>query len=349
VRREARPDRTYPVVRREASPQNGSGVVGMRETALNPAAMARPAVAGGTRVLNAFTIDVEDYFQVSAFDDYVARTSWTSFESRVCRNTERLLDIMAAANTRGTFFVLGWVAEQYPDLVRRISRAGHELASHGYEHRLVYEITPEAFREDLRRARGAIEAAAGVPVLGYRAPSFSITRDSLWALDVLIEEGYVYDASIYPIRHDRYGIPDWSRHMHVIARRHGQLWEVPGSTVRLGGMNLPIGGGGYFRLLPYGWTSRGIDRLNASEGRPAVFYLHPWEIDPQQPRLPVRLSAMTEFRHYRNLDKTETRLRRLLKEFAFGPVSEVLGLDSAPTVATPAFWDSPKAKRLAWD
>jgi len=314
---------------------------------INDGATARPVMAGA-RVLNAMTVDVEDYFQVSAFDDYVPRTSWSSFESRVCRNTERLLDIMDAAGTRGTFFVLGWVAEQYPDLVRTISLAGHELASHGYAHRLVYEITPEAFREDLRRARGAIEAAAGVPVLGYRAPSFSITRDSLWALDVLVEEGYVYDASIYPIRHDRYGIPDWSRHPHVISRRHGRIWEVPGSTVRLGGMNLPIGGGGYFRLLPYGWTNRGIDRLNASEGRPAVFYLHPWEIDPEQPRLPVRLSAMTEFRHYRNLNKTETRLRRLLKEFAFGPVSEVLNFGPA-TPANPILWESPKTKRLSWD
>jgi polysaccharide deacetylase family protein (PEP-CTERM system associated) len=275
-----------------------------------------------TSVLNAMTVDVEDYFQVSAFEDTVCRTRWHAFESRVCRNTERLLEVFDQAGVQATFFVLGWVAEQFPDLVRQIRLGGHELASHGYAHRLVYEQTPQEFRDDLRRAKAALESAAGVPILGYRAPSYSITRESLWALDALIEEGYVYDASIYPIHHDRYGIPDWPRHVHRVERPGGSLWELPGSTVRWAGMNFPMGGGGYFRLLPYGWTRLGIERLNDTEQRPAIFYLHPWEIDPGQPRIPT--SGLTQVRHYRNLAKTETRLRRMLREFRFGRVSDVL-------------------------
>jgi polysaccharide deacetylase family protein (PEP-CTERM system associated) len=274
------------------------------------------------RILNAMTVDVEDYFQVSAFEAVVPRSSWASRESRVSGNTDRLLEMFDAAGVRATFFVLGWVAEQYPELVRRIASAGHELASHSFHHQLVYSLTPDAFREDLRRARAAIEDAAGVRVLGYRAPSYSITRDSLWALDVLIEEEYTYDSSIYPIRHDRYGIPEWDRAIHRIHRPAGTLWELPGSTVRMGGTNLPIGGGGYFRLLPYGWTSRGIRRLNELERQPAVFYLHPWEIDPDQPRIPA--GRLSRFRHYRNLAKTERRLQHLLRQFRFGTVSEVL-------------------------
>ena len=293
--------------------------------------VSAPTLRDG-EVVNALTVDVEDYFQVSAFDRQVSRAQWESLESRVCRNTDRLLEIFADADVRATFFVLGWVAEQFPDLVRRIAMGGHEVASHGHGHRLVYDTTPAEFREDLRRARAALEAAAGTPILGYRAPSFSITRQSLWALDVLIDEGYVYDASIYPVRHDRYGIPDWPRHIHRVEREGGSLWEFPGSTVRLGRTNLAIGGGGYFRLLPYGWTRNGINRLNRREQQPAVFYLHPWEIDPDQPRIPC--GSLTRFRHYANLGKTEDRLTRLLREFRFGTVSEVLGLTAA-TLATP--------------
>jgi polysaccharide deacetylase family protein (PEP-CTERM system associated) len=279
-------------------------------------------VAAQPRVLNAMTIDVEDYFQVSAFEARVPRSSWPSFESRVCRNTERLLALFDQAGIKATFFVLGWVAERFPELVRQITACGHELASHGYEHRLVYSQSPAEFREDLRRARGVLESAAGVPVLGYRAPSYSVVRDSLWALDVLIDEGYTYDSSIYPIRHDRYGIPEWDRHIHVVEREGGTIWELPGSTIRLAGTNLPIGGGGYFRLLPYAWTQHGIQRLNTVDGQPAIFYLHPWEIDPEQPRIPA--GRLSTFRHYRNLARTEDRLRRLLKEFAFGRVADVL-------------------------
>lgn len=273
-------------------------------------------------MLNALTVDVEDYFQVSAFMDIVSQDEWPSFESRVCRNTDRLLDIFADANVHATFFVLGWIAERFPDLVSRIHRAGHELASHSYDHGLVYDKTPDAFRADLRRARLAIEEAAGVTVTGYRAPSYSVVDRSLWALDVLVDEGYTYDSSIYPIRHDRYGIPAWPRHIQRIARKGGSLWELPGSTVRHFGTNMPMGGGGYFRLLPYRWTSMGIRRLNQREGRPAVFYLHPWEIDPEQPRL--KAGRLSRFRHYRNLDQTEPRLRRLLGEFRFGTVTQVL-------------------------
>jgi polysaccharide deacetylase family protein (PEP-CTERM system associated) len=284
--------------------------------------------------LNALTVDVEDYFHVSAFTDVVPRSQWDHLESRVCRNTERILDILSDAGVRATFFVLGWVAERHPDLVRRIHAAGHELASHSYEHRLVYDLTPNAFRQDLRRAKQAIEQASGVTVAGYRAPSFSITQASLWALDVLLDEGYRYDASIYPIRHDRYGIPDWDRHVSVVARKQRSLLEVPGSTVRRLGLNLPVGGGGYFRQFPYWWTASGIASLNTAEHAPAVFYLHPWEIDPDQPR--IRAGRLARLRHYRNLEKTESRLKRLLREFAFGTVSDVLALREWPLAYAPA-------------
>jgi polysaccharide deacetylase family protein (PEP-CTERM system associated) len=233
-----------------------------------------------------------------------------------------LLEILEQAGVHATFFVLGWVAERFPDLVRRIHAAGHELASHSYDHGLVYDKTPDSFRDDLRRARAAIEQAAGVAVTGFRAPSYSVTTRSLWALDVLAAEGYTYDSSIYPIRHDRYGIPDWDRHIHKLDLPGGTLWELPGSTVRRAGMNLPVGGGGYFRLMPYGWTRWGIGRINQEEQQRAVFYIHPWEVDPDQPQL--NGSAMSRFRHYRNLDRTEARLRRLLAEFRFGTISEVL-------------------------
>ena len=275
----------------------------------------------GTRVVNALTVDVEDYFQVSAFESHVPRGQWDRFESRVCRNTERLLDVFDEFGVNGTFFVLGWVAERHPALVRQIAARGHEIASHGYWHRLVYRTTPREFREDVRRAKAAIESACGMPVLGYRAPSFSITDRSIWALDILASEGFIYDASIYPIRHDRYGIPKAPRHAYRVSGPLG-IWELPGSTVRLGGQNLPIGGGGYFRLLPYGWTRRGIEHVNVREQKPVVFYLHPWEVDPEQPRLPATL--LSRFRHYRNLKETEPRLRRLLSEFEFGPALSLL-------------------------
>ncbi len=294
-------------------------------------------------ITNAMTVDVEDYYQVSAFERVVARDRWHEYESRVAANTDRLLGIFADASVRATFFVLGWVAERDSSIVQRIAAAGHEIASHGYGHRLVYDQTPQEFREDVRRGKALLEQSCGRPVLGYRAPSFSITDRSLWALDVLIEEGFVYDASIFPIRHDRYGIPTAPRHPFWVSHGVGSggvgrafgpakagqrdLLEIPGSTVRVAGVNLPVAGGGYFRLLPYWWTRFGIGRLNAAERRAAVFYLHPWELDPAQPRLEA--SRLSRFRHYRNLGETERRLRRLLGDFRFGPIADAI-LSPAP-------------------
>jgi polysaccharide deacetylase family protein (PEP-CTERM system associated) len=272
-------------------------------------------------IVNAMTIDVEDYFHVSVFDGLLPRHSWSQLESRVCANTERLLRIFEDTGTRATFFVLGLVAERYPSLVRTIADAGHEIASHGYGHRLVYDLTRRAFRDDIRRSKDLLESATGVPVLGYRAPSYSVTPRSLWALDVMIEEGFRYDASIFPIHHDRYGIPTSPRRPYLLQRER-LLVEAPGSTVRCGPLNLPIGGGGYFRILPYAWTRWGIRRLNQAERSPAIFYLHPWEIDSEQPRLAAPL--LGRFRHYYNLSKTEPRLRALLDEFAFAPLISVL-------------------------
>jgi polysaccharide deacetylase family protein (PEP-CTERM system associated) len=268
------------------------------------------------------SVDVEDYFHVSVFDGIVPRSTWERMESRVCANTDRLLDIFDDHGVRATFFVLGWVAERHPDLVRRIAARGHELASHGYAHRLVYDQTPAAFRQDVRRAKQILEDASGCAIGGYRAPSYSITPRSLWALDILIEEGYWYDASIFPIRHDRYGIPVSPREPFPIERESGALMEVPGSTVRVGPVNLPVAGGGYFRILPYWWTRWGISRLNDVDGQAAVFYLHPWEIDADQPRLSA--GWLGRFRHYRNLDQTESRLRSLLCDFSFGTVASLL-------------------------
>jgi polysaccharide deacetylase family protein (PEP-CTERM system associated) len=293
-----------------------------------------PGETGSTPIVNAMTVDVEDYFQVSAFDDVIARDQWDAMESRVCANTERLLGVLDDYGVRGTFFVLGWVAARHPRLVTSIAARGHELASHGFAHQLVYTQTPAAFREDIRRAKAVIEDAGGARVTGYRAPSFSITSRSLWALDILAEEGYEYDASIFPIRHDRYGIPSSPRHPYSVERGSLRLTEVPGSTVRVWGWNLPVGGGGYFRIFPYAWTRWGIKHLNVRESQPAIFYLHPWEIDPQQPRLAV--SGLSRFRHYRNLAKTERRLRLLLADFEFAPLASLLRrpLPSASPLAT---------------
>lgn len=287
-----------------------------------------------TQTINAMSIDVEDYFHVSAFEKTVRREDWPRFESRVEANTDRLLEIFDRAGVRATFFILGWVAERYPHLVRRIAAQQHEIACHSYAHQLVYDLSAEEFRADIRRAKDAIQAASGAAVLGYRAPSYSIVARSRWALDILAEEGYLYDASIFPIRHDRYGIPDAPRHVHAVECGNRAIWEVPGSTVRLNGVNLPVAGGGYFRILPYAWTRWGIRRLNVVEQRPAIFYLHPWEIDPGQPRLDG--SIMSRARHYWNLDRTEERLQRLLQDFRFEPIVDALHItntDVAPAGA----------------
>ena len=272
--------------------------------------------------VNAMSVDVEDYFQVSAFERVVTRAEWSGFESRVVANTRNLLELFQEHGVRSTFFVLGWVAERFPALVKEIASLGHEVASHGYHHELVYSLTPEQFRHDVRRAKHTLEDAAGCEVRGYRAPSFTVTKASLWALDVLIEEGHEYDASIFPIHHDRYGMPDAPRHPHVIDRAAGRIVEVPGSTVRLAGTNLPIAGGGYFRLLPYAWTRWGIRQVNQHDRQPVTFYLHPWEIDPGQPRFAV--SRATTLRHYTGLAKTRGRLGRLATDFQFDSIAAML-------------------------
>jgi polysaccharide deacetylase family protein (PEP-CTERM system associated) len=289
------------------------------------------------------TVDVEDYFHVSAFDGVLPRSEWDRMESRVVRNTERLLELFAETSVRATFFVLGWVAERHPALVRSILAGGHEVASHGYAHRLVYDLTPDMFRDDIRRSKRILEDAGGCAVEGYRAPSYSVTPRSLWALDILIDEGFHYDASIFPIHHDRYGIPVSPRHAYTLHRAAGEILEAPASTARWGPFNFPVAGGGYFRILPYEWTRWGISRINRLEQRAAIFYIHPWEIDPEQPRLSG--SVMSRFRHYRNLDQTESRLRRLVADFAFGPMTQVLGRTTAastnsaePAEALPYLW-----------
>ncbi len=273
------------------------------------------------RMLNALTIDVEDYFHVSGFESCVSRSQWDDFPLRVADNTHRLLDLLAAADVRATFFVLGWVAERRPDLVKDIAAAGHEIGSHGYWHRLIYNQTPEEFRTDVRQARDVLQEILGAAVTAYRAPSFSIIRDSLWALDVLLEEGFLLDSSIYPTRHDRYGIPGTPLGPHRIERRAGALWEFPPPVHRCIGRPFAVGGGGWFRLYPYILTRRWLRAINHA-GRPFAAYFHPWEIDPDQPRLsPGRMAA---FRHYVNLYRTEARLVRLLQDFRFATLSETL-------------------------
>jgi polysaccharide deacetylase family protein (PEP-CTERM system associated) len=272
-------------------------------------------------MLNALTIDVEEYFHVTNLDRCVARPQWEHMESRVEAGTYQLLDLLGEAGVRATFFVLGWVAERQARLVRRIQIEGHEIASHGYGHDLLYSLKPEEFRKDLRRSRRVLEDVIGKPVTMYRAPSFSIVPGTLWALDVLIEEGYVLDSSIYPTRHDRYGIPGAPLEPYRIEREVGHIWEFPPPVWPILGWPVPVGGGGYFRLYPYALTKWALHRINAS-GRPFAFYLHPWEVDTEQPRL--RPGFPRGFRHYVNLHRTEDRLRRLLQEFPFGTISQAL-------------------------
>ena len=280
---------------------------------------------------NALTIDVEDYFQVTAFEGVVGRDDWPAYPSRVENNTRRVMDLLDEYGLKGTFFVLGWVARRFPQLVREIFTNGHEVASHGYDHALVYKLSPEEFRQDLRRAKATLEDVTNRPVLGYRAPSYSITAKSLWALDILIDEGFVYDSSIFPIHHDTYGIPGAQRFPHVIRRENGTILEFPLTTLHMSlpgrRMALPIAGGGYLRLLPAGMIHWGMRRINVVEGQPAVLYFHPWEIDPDQPR--IRACLRSRFRHYVNLDLTEDKLRVLFKGLEFGSMSDVLSLNGS--------------------
>ena len=275
-----------------------------------------------TQIANALTIDVEDYFQVAALAEAVRREGWDSMEYRVEANTRRLLELLERHNTRATFFTLGWVAEKSPQLVREIQKAGHEVASHGYSHQLIYNQTPEVFREETRRSKQILEDIIGEPVTGYRAASYSITNQSRWALDILAEEGFTWDSSIFPVHHDRYGMPGAPRWPHRLKTDKGhELAEFPLSTLKFPGYTLPIAGGGYFRLFPYWFSRWGLGSINR-QGQPFVFYLHPWEIDPGQPRLDVKW--FSRFRHYNNLDVCEHRLDQLLGHFPFTTVSNVL-------------------------
>lgn len=281
--------------------------------------------------LNALTVDVEDYFQVAALAEAVSTDDWDSMEYRVEQNTDRLLELFDQQQVKSTFFVLGWVAERSPELVRRIKAGGHEIASHGYSHQLIYKQQPDVFREETRRSKQILEDIIGEPIHGYRAASYSITAQSKWALDILVDEGFTWDSSIFPVHHDRYGMPGTPEKPYILeAPSGGSLKEFPLSTCPVGNYRLPIAGGGYFRLYPYFLSRWGLGKINRA-GEPFIFYLHPWEVDPGQPRL--RVSALSRFRHYNNLSVCFDRLQRLLKDFRFGTVSEVM--DSLNLNATP--------------
>ncbi|MEM7254248.1 MAG: XrtA system polysaccharide deacetylase [Pseudomonadota bacterium] len=284
------------------------------------------APLGPDDIRNAMTVDVEEYFQVSAFANQVDPEAWTTLPSRVVESVERILATFDEFGVRATFFVLGWIAEQHPSLVRRIANEGHEVASHGYAHVRVTDQEPEQFRADVLRTKSILEDTTGIPVRGYRAASFSINASNLWAHEVLAETGHEYSSSIYPGNHDHYGMPGASR--FAFCPNENGVLEIPVTTVVSGGRRLPAGGGGYFRLLPYRYFSWAVSRVNGSDQRAAIFYFHPWEIDPEQPRM-QNLPLKTRFRHYVNLSRFESRLRRLLGDFRWGPSCEVFELESA--------------------
>lgn len=290
-------------------------------------------VAASEPIVNAFSVDVEDWYQVADLEAVVPLDTWASQEVRIGRNTDRVLALLEEASVRGTFFILTWNAERDPGLVRRIADAGHEIASHGHAHRLVYTQTPEAFRADVARSKAILEDIIQRPVLGYRAPSFSITERSRWAIDVLIDEGFAYDSSVFPIRDPLYGMAGAKRFRHTLSGEGGRtLLEVPPSTMRVLGRNLATGGGGYFRVFPYAYTRWSMRRINQSDGEPAIFYIHPWELDPDQPVLRTR-GHRGFSTHYVNLSQTEPRLRRLFEDFRFAPIRELLDAPVSPSGA----------------
>lgn len=292
------------------------------------------------------SIDVEDYFHVSAFEDCSPPESWHVFESRVERNTGKILDILDEFDVKATFFVLGWVARSAPKLVRRIAESGHEIASHGFHHRRIPLQDRKSFREDIRSSKSLLEDLSGTLVKGYRAPSYSINRDSLWAFDELTEAGYLYDSSVFPVKHDYYGISDWPCKPFPLQKaedgswqpgfEHDDCWdifEIPITTLEKAGRNIPVAGGGYFRLYPYALSRSFLGQINSNNNRPFVFYIHPWEFDPEQPRM-KQAGWKSKFRHYLNLHKTEKRFIRLLEDFNFSTIDdflshrEISGLDS---------------------
>jgi polysaccharide deacetylase family protein (PEP-CTERM system associated) len=273
------------------------------------------------KVTNCLSFDIEEHFQVSGFASPMRRRHWHQFGSRVEANVAKILALLDLAQVRATFFVLGWVAERHPHLVKSLAERGHEIASHGYAHELVYGQTPSLFRDDVRKAKAILEDILGSPVLGYRAPSFTITRETHWALQILVEEGYSYDSSVFPVYHDVYGIPGADPWCHQISTSAGTLWEIPPTTVKVAGFRLPVAGGGYLRLFPYA-ILRALLRRAAAQGHPLVVYLHPWELDPHQPRMMGPL--LSRIRHYLNLHKTEERLASLLQDFLFAPIRDAI-------------------------
>ena len=276
------------------------------------------------RITNAISVDVEDYFHAEALAAYVRRDEWDTLQSRVVDNTLRVLELFNPSGVKATFFILGWVADRFPKLVREIQGAGHEIACHSYFHRPIYRLSPEEFREDTRRAVRAIEDACGIKLEGYRAPTFSITKNSLWALEILAEEGFQYDSSIFPIHHDLYGMANWPRFPTVCTLQDKrELLEFPLSTFRLLGTNWPFGGGGYLRIFPSSYTHRGFFELNEREKMPVIVYFHPWEVDPDQPRF--NLGARSRFRHYTNLKRMKQRIADLLQRYSFVPLSQLRG------------------------
>ena len=277
------------------------------------------------RISNALTIDVEDYFQVSAFAPHIERSAWDTTPCRIERNVDRILELLNERGAKATFFTLGWLAQRYPRLVRDISAQGHEVASHGQAHLRASDQVPAEFDIDIRTAKQLLEDIAGVAVRGYRAPSFSIGHGNLWAFDRIAAAGYQYSSSVYPVQHDHYGMPDAPRFPYRVG---ASLLEIPISTTRVFGRNLPAGGGGYFRLAPYALSRWAINRVNRVDRRPAIFYFHPWEIDPQQPRV-NGVGPKTRFRHYVNLHRTESRLGRLLGDFRWDRMDRVFDLDAA--------------------
>jgi polysaccharide deacetylase family protein (PEP-CTERM system associated) len=276
---------------------------------------------------NAMTVDVEDYFHVSAFESHISRSDWDRLPCRVERNLDVILELLQDHGAHATFFTLGWVAQRYPALVRRIVDSGHELASHGFSHGRATDQDSSQFFEDVSAAKRLLEDTAGVPVKGYRAPSFSIGRTNLWALECLADAGYAYSSSIYPIRHDHYGMPEAPRFPHR-AGESGRLLEIPVTTVRVWNTNLPAGGGGYFRLLPYALSRWSLRRVNRLDGRPCVFYFHPWELDPEQPRQ-AGVGLRTRFRHYVNLSRMRSRIDALLQDFRWDRMDRIFLAGSA--------------------
>lgn len=270
-------------------------------------------------LVNAITIDVEDYFQVSAFLPYIKRNEWDSFECRVEKNINKILNLLNKNNTKATFFTLGWIAKRYPSMIKKIVDAGHELASHGYGHARVTDLTNEEFYQDVSRAKNILEDIGGKQVLGYRAPSFSIGSKNLWALEILSETGHRYSSSIYPVKHDHYGTPDAPR---FIYKSHEDLLEIPPTTIRIFNRNIPASGGGYFRLYPYCVSRWMLKQVNKKDKKSSVFYFHPWEIDSDQPKIP-NIDAKNKFRHYINIENTEKKLDRLLQDFKWNRMDKI--------------------------